>query len=140
MLYYCLVVIYSIGQAVIYFYVHGSGYICVSQLCAGSLDIIDTHTCSHVQTVPGLGFSIDSVSISCSGTHTAIAVATQSSGTFGSSIQTNNIAILLATEGCSWERRALLPHSENKVYIPQWYSTASSEIFNKINDPMLYYH
>ena len=86
--------------------------------CAGSLDIIDTRTCSHVQTVSGLGFSIDSVSISCSGAHTAIAVATQSSGTFNSSIQTNNIAILLATEGCSWERRTLLPQCENKVHVP----------------------
>ena len=84
--------------------------------CAGSLDIIDTRTCSHVQTVPNLGLSIDSVSISCSGAHTAIAAATQSSGTFSNSIQAN-IAIFLATDGSSWERRSLLSQCENKVLL-----------------------
>ena len=102
--------------------IYNYGYMCMC-ICVGSLDIIDTRTCSHVQTVPNLGFSIDSVSISCNGTHTAIAAATQYSGTFNSSIQAN-IIILLATDGCSWERRALLPQCGKKVKFNNYHANS----------------
>ena len=63
-----------------------------------------------------LGSSIDSLSISCSDTHTAIAVASHHYRTFSDRLL-SSIVLLVATDGCKWERRNILPQCESKVLV-----------------------
>ena len=63
-----------------------------------------------------LGSSIDSLSVSCSDTHTAIAVASHQYRTFSDRLL-SSIVLLVATDGCKWERRNVLPQCDSKVHV-----------------------
>ena len=84
----------------------------------GSLDIIDTHTCSQVFTLSDLGV-VDSVSVCNNDSLLAVGVSSHRVSQFNDRIQPV-IAMLVAKDDNSWERIVLpvLPeHGGNQVLI-----------------------
>ena len=84
----------------------------------GSLDIIDTHTCSQVFTLSDLGV-VDSVSVCNNDSMLAVGVSSHRVSQFNDRIQPV-IAMLVAKDDNSWERIVLplLPeHGGHQVLI-----------------------